>query len=107
MAIFWYIVNFAWEFFKSLLSYSTTWQPFLTHWSLVMAYDIVDLGHGLTWIPAWINDNIYYKVWDEIMYPFPNFSGITAEGSEWISNYTHILLGMWLLIHAGIKVKSC
>ena len=26
--------------------------------------------HGLTLIPAWISNYIYYKVWDEITYPF-------------------------------------
>ena len=35
--------------------------------------------HGLTLIPAWINNDIHYKVWDEITYPFLNFSGIAAE----------------------------
>ena len=25
-------------------------------------------------IPAWINNHIKYKVWDEITYPFPNFN---------------------------------
>ena len=26
-------------------------------------------------ITRWINNYIYYKVWDEITYPFPNFHG--------------------------------
>ena len=47
------------------------------------------------------------KVWDEITYQFLNFNGRTVEVYEWISNSSHILLGMWLLIHAGIKVKPC
>ena len=25
---------------------------------------------------------------------------------EWISNLSHIILGMWLLIHAGIEVSK-
>ena len=36
----------------------------------------------LTWInfdPAWISNNIYYKVWDEIIYPFLNFNGATVQ----------------------------
>ena len=32
-------------------------------------------SHGLTLIPAWINNHIHYKVWDEITYPFLNFDG--------------------------------
>ena len=28
-----------------------------------------------------------YKVWDEINYPIPNFSGTTVEIREWISNF--------------------
>ena len=31
--------------------------------------------HGLTLIPAWISNHMPSKVWDEINYPFPNFSG--------------------------------
>ena len=31
--------------------------------------------HGLTLIPVWIGDYIYNEVWDEIIYPFPNFDG--------------------------------
>ena len=51
-------------------------------------------------IPAWISNYIQFKVWDEITYPFPNFSGAAIEVWEWI-------LDMWLLIHAGIKVNPC
>ena len=50
--------------------------------------------HGLTLILAWICNHIDYKVCDEIMYPFLNFSGAT-------------LLGLWLLIYAEIKLKPC
>ena len=35
--------------------------------------------HGLTLIPAWINNHIHYKEWDEITYPFLNFNGVTVE----------------------------
>ena len=48
---------------------------------------------------------IHYEMWDEIIYPFQNFNGTTVEGWEWISIWIPNLLGMWLLIHAGIKVK--
>ena len=37
-------------------------------------------------IPAWINNYIYYKMWDEIIYPFPNYKGCTVDVWEWISN---------------------
>ena len=33
--------------------------------------------HGLTLFPVWVNSNIYYNVWNEITYPFPNFMGAT------------------------------
>ena len=42
------------------------------------------------------------KVWNEMIYPFPNLNGSTAEV---IPSYT--LQWMWLIIHAGIKVKVC
>ena len=35
--------------------------------------------HGLTLIPAWINNYIHYKMCDEIAYPFLNFNGATIE----------------------------
>ena len=38
-------------------------------------------------------------------YPFSNFNGATVEVREWISDFIHTFLGMWLLIHAGIKAK--
>ena len=34
---------------------------------------------GLTLTPAWINNRIPGKVWDEISHPFLNFSGCTIE----------------------------
>ena len=41
----------------------------------------------LTCIPAWISGHMPSKVWDEIIYPFPNFNGCTVEVWEWISNF--------------------
>ena len=35
--------------------------------------------HGLTLIPAWINNYTHYNVWDEINYLFLNFNGATVE----------------------------
>ena len=49
--------------------------------------------HGLTLIPAWICNNIHYKVWDEITYLFPNFNGVTVEVWEWISNFIPYFAG--------------
>ena len=56
--------------------------------------------HGLTLIPAWINNYTHYKVWDEITYPFPNFNGGTVEVWEWINNFTphftgHVITYPW------------
>ena len=42
---------------------------------------------------------------DEITYPFPNFKSATVEIWEWEVIVSGILLGMWLFIHTGIKVK--
>ena len=63
--------------------------------------------YGLTLIPAWISDYVHYKVWDAITYLFPNFNSATVEVWAWISNFSHTVLDMWLLIHAGIKVNPC
>ena len=52
------------------------------------------ITHVLTLIPAWVSNHIHYKVWDEITY----YGYVISS---------HALLGMWLLIHAGIKVKTC
>ena len=32
------------------------------------------------------------KVWDEIIYPFPNFNGAAVEVWEWISNFIPYLI---------------
>ena len=32
-------------------------------------------------------------MWDEIIYPFPNFNGFTIEVWEWISNFILNLTG--------------
>ena len=36
---------------------------------------------------ACISNNIHYKVWYEVTYPFPNFNGVTVEVYEWASNF--------------------
>ena len=49
-------------------------------------------------VNPWTSNNIPGNVWDEITFPFPNFNGAISY---------HILIWMWLLINAGIKVKPC
>ena len=41
-------------------------------------------------------------MWDKITHTFLNINGATVEVWEWISNLSYTLLGMYLLIHAGI-----
>ena len=49
---------------------------------------------------------IYHEVWDDITYPFQNFGGVAIEVRDWMKK-SHTLLGIWLLIHAGIKINLC
>ena len=44
--------------------------------------------HGLTLIPGWISNYIFWIVLDEITYPFPNINGATVEVWEWVTNFT-------------------
>ena len=46
-----------------------------------------EVGPGLILIQAWISNHIHNKMWDEIIYPFLNFSGCTVEVWEGISNF--------------------
>ena len=52
---------------------------------------------------AQISNYIHYKVWNWITNPFPNFN---VKFWEWISKFIPHYTGMWLLIHAVIKVNS-
>ena len=36
---------------------------------------------------------IHYKVWDEIIYPFPNFNSCSVEVWEWKSNFIQHFTG--------------
>ena len=49
-----------------------------------------------------VSNYIYHKVWDVITHPFPNFKATVGNG--WVLS-SHTLLGMLLLIHAGVKVN--
>ena len=52
------------------ISWSNTWEPFLT------------------WIiPAWLINNIYYKVWQWTTYPFSKFNAVTVELWERVNNF--------------------
>ena len=47
-----------------------------------------------------MSNYIYYKVWDKITYPFPNFNCATVQDWEWISNFTHFI--EHVITYAGI-----
>ena len=63
---------------KSLLCFVVVLQNCFIHTG---ASIIVALGpfylYRLTLIPAWMSNYIYYKIWDDITYPLPNFYGAT------------------------------
>ena len=42
---------------------------------------------------AWISNYIHHRMWDEIIFPFPNFNGCTVEVWEWISNFISYFTG--------------
>ena len=67
------------------------WRPF--YW------------HDVILIPARMSRYNHYMVWDGDTYPFPNFSDVVVEVWKWKSNLSHTLLGVSLLIHAGINVN--
>ena len=46
-------------------------------------------------IPAWLSNHMPCKVWDEIIYPFPNYNCETVDVWEWISNFiSYIIVGV-------------
>ena len=61
----------------------------------------------VTLIPAPISNCIFYKVWDEIIHPFPNFSGATVEVWEWISNFIqHYWACDYLSMHKSMLIQG-
>ena len=48
--------------------------------------------HGLTLIPAWINNHMPWKVWAEITYPFPNCNGCTVEFWELVTDFIPLFI---------------
>ena len=57
-------------------------------------------------IRVWISNYIHQNMWDEITHSFPNFKGAAFKVWEWISNSSHTLVGMWILIHNLIHVSK-
>ena len=70
--------------------WQTFWrQRFEMHFIVIELVWIRSVAILLTWIScnlAWISNYTHYNVWDEIIYPFSNFSDATVEVWEWISN---------------------
>ena len=48
-------------------------------------------GHSLILIPVWMSNNIHYRVWDEITYPFPNSTVQPFTTVYWTRDYLSIL----------------
>ena len=68
-------------------------------------------GGELTLKPTWVSNHMHGKVWDEIIYPFSNFSGATVWVWECITNFIphHLsMLGFWDFTakYAGADVIS-
>ena len=104
------------KLFGCTLSRKTSWVTLYMSYLIIYFLMFLSWWHVVTLIQTWISNYNHYKLWDEISYPFPNFNGVTVEVWEWISNFididismtcNFILLGMWLLIHAGFKVNPC
>ena len=82
---------------RSWVSTGSTWSLWLG-WQDILGWHSYDgrgpfYSHGLTSTLAWIRNYIYYNVWYEITYPFPNFNGCTVEIWEWLSNFIPHFIG--------------
>ena len=53
----------------------------------------------LTLIPVCTSHCMHYNVWDEITYPFQNFSTAIVAAWEWTSYFTPHFPGIWFLIY--------
>ena len=52
-----------------------------------------------------MRNQMHYKVWDEITYPFPNLKlQLLKFENGWVIS-SHNLLAMWLIIRIVIKVN--
>ena len=56
-------------------------------------------------ILSYLND-IHYRVWDEITYPFTNFNGTAVEVWGWISYFVPHFTRHVITYHVGIKVNK-
>ena len=71
---------------------SGKWQPFCLALN-VLTDDVCGIiwggfyKNGLTWIPAFISNNVSSGVWDEIIFPFPNFNSCIVKVWKWINNF--------------------
>ena len=52
-----------------------------------------------------MNNQIHYKVWDEITYSFLNCNGAAVEVLEWISNFISHFIWNVIIIHSGLKLN--
>ena len=62
-------------------------------------------SHGISLIPARINNYIHYKVWDAITNQFLSLNGAKFDVRKCIINFFPHFTDMWLRIHAGTKVN--
>ena len=69
-----------------------------TYTSLISYRD--ELDRHVPFLQHRLSNHIHYIVWDEITYPFPKFENVLVISF-------HTMPGMWLVIHAGIKVDPC
>ena len=60
------------------------WRPFCPVFNEMNPF----YWNGLTFIPAWTCNFMHSKVWDGIIYPFPNFNTEAVEVWERISDFT-------------------
>ena len=68
-------------------NYKTTQHSDVTWaWRRVMGFYILVHYFGGKLLPAWKSNHMPSKMWDEIIYPFPNFNGCTVEVWGWMSN---------------------
>ena len=86
------IENKAWSRVKFQDASQDKNQP---SWHLLLAW--MDL------IPVWISNRMHYEVRDEITYPSQTSMVQPLKFGNGLLNPSHILLGMSLLTHVGIK----
>ena len=92
-----FLIMYEWSLYHCIIH---NWDH-ETHWRLCIYQNRLSLN------PAWLRNYSHYKAWDDITYPFTNFDGAAIEVLKWISNVSHTLLVMWLLIHVGKLIRVC